>query len=514
MLNNLDILIKSITLLHRENELSQLDGSSNDNSRELVKTVISYNKNEKKPLLGGESTVLDDITSLLDDMIHNPNNYDKLSLLQSLELILKDHSSILKIIDKNINIEMSVPGLKKSIISLRNALNTYYKQQELRSMINKANYLITTNRIEEPLPEFISKLVLNLEALMATSKTKDPGIVDEIDINDDESMLEATKKIKAQNEGTGRYKTGWKEMNDMLGGGFIPGETVLTSALQHNYKSGLIQSLFAQLPMYNKPTLKDQNKRPLNLLISFEDNTDIIVNFIFRYLYFSENRVLPDVNGFDIQHITSYVKERLTRNGFYIKIIRVNPSEWTYKSMFNKILEYEANGYELKMLFIDYLAKLPTTGCDTSGPMGTAVRDLLDRVRQFCSAKGITLFVPHQLSTEAKQLTRNGVAAKDFVKEIANKGYYEGSKQLDQIVDLEIHQHIAKIKGQYYLTFQRGKRRYPEIIDDDKKYFMLPFPYKAPIPPNINLEGEYIGFDYTDDKSKVLDANTDEEDYF
>ena len=121
--------------------------------------------------------------------------------------------------------------------------------------------------------------------------------------------------------------------------------------------------------------------------------------------------------------------------------------------------------------------------------------------------KEIAFISTHQLSTEAKQLIRNGVPAQDFVKEIANKGYYEGSKQLDQVVDLEIHQHISKLgKDKFYLTFQRGKRRYPENIAEDKKYFMLPFPQKIPcIPPNIDFEGKYIGFKYSVEDSLNMD---------
>lgn len=122
--------------------------------------------------------------------------------------------------------------------------------------------------------------------------------------------------------------------------------------------------------------------------------------------------------------------------------------------------------------------------------------------------KNILLISCHQLSTEAKQLIRNGVPGIDFVKEIANKGYYEGSKQLDQVVDLELHQHIAKISNnKFYLTVQRGKRRYPEIIPEDKKYFMLPFPEKIPcIPPNIDYEGKYIGFKYSIEDSLNMDT--------
>ena len=71
--------------------------------------------------------------------------------------------------------------------------------------------------------------------------------------------------------------------------------------------------------------------------------------------------------------------------------------------------------------------------------------------------------------------------------------------------------YFTKINKLYYLTLQRGKRRYPEIVDDNKKYAILPFPSKAPIPPNMCANGEYVGFKYapTADVIKRLDDEFD-----
>lgn len=514
MVSKLDILVKCITLLQRERELVEMSElNPSDTSKDLVKTIIDLYKEERKPLSGGDSTIIEDIKNVISEMLNSPESFDKHTLLQSLELILADKESLLKVIDKNLNTEMTAPGIKRSIVSLRNNLTNYYKEKEIAKVINRANYVLTTNRIEEPIQEFVSKLMANLETLITTTKAKDPGIVDEIDINDDSEMGNVLSKVKEQLTSDGRLKSGWKELNDMLGGGFRRGETVITSALQHNYKSGFIQSLFAQLCMYNKPKMTDENKKPLNLLISFEDDSDVISNFLYRYLYFAENGQVPNLEEVSPIDIAHYIKDRLSRTGYNVKILRVNPSEWTYKSLFNKIISYEAEGYEIHVVVVDYLSKLPTAGCDNTGPMGTAVRDLWDKCRQTFSSKGILFLSPHQLSTEAKQLKRNGIADKDLVKEIANKGYYEGSKQLDQVVDLEIYQNIAFINKKPHLTFQRGKRRYPEIIDEELKYFMLPFPYKAPIPPNLDFEGNYIGFSYNSGNQAQPATKDDEFDF-
>ena len=508
-MNKINILIKCILLLYREQELGDSDVNS---SKDLVRSIIKQITKNHKPNKDVENDVVELLLKFVIDMVNNTDAYDKLSLLQSLDIILKNNGNIYNNIEKQLNMEIEIPGLKRSILSLRIHINNYYKENEITSIINAAAYKLKLGKTEEGIQEFVSKLITNLEALNNVTKVKDAGIVDEIDISDDESMVDALNKVKQQNTGDGRLKTGWKELNEMLNGGYRLGETVLTSALQHNFKSGFLRSIFSQLCMYNKPVLKDKNKKPLNVFISFEDDTDVITDFFYRYLYFSETDEAPDIEHLEPTEISKYIREKLTSTGYHIKIIRVNPSEWTYKSLFNKILEYEALGYEINVCIVDYLSKLPTAGCDTSGPIGTALREMLTRCRDFFSSRGVLFITTHQLSTEAKQLIRNGVDPQELVKEIANKGYYEGSRQLDQVVDLEIHQHIAKLNKKYYLTIQRGKRRYPEIIPDEKKYFMLPYPKSIPcIPPNLTIDGEYKGFSYSKEDNLSNQMNTEDD---
>lgn len=508
-MNKIDILFKCITLLFRE---SLLDVLANGNSKDIIKTVIVQMKAtmNKRPILGGTTDIEDELINLCLSMCDSADGYDKLNLLQTLEVLLKDQGSLYSTIEKSLNVDMEPSGLKRSIVALRNRINDYYREQEITRLIKAASYQLSLGQAGESIQDIGIKLCVNLEALTNNIKSKDTGIVDEIDILDGDELDKVFNKVKKQTIGTGRLTTGWRELNVMLGGGLRYGETVLISALQHNFKSGFLRSLFAQLCMYNKPELINKDRKPLNLFISFEDDTDIITEFFYKYLYFAETGNMADLTLIDPKELSTYLKTQLTRTGFNVKFIRANPSEWTYKTLFNKILEYEASGYELKVVVTDYLSKLPTTFCDNSGPLGTAFRDMLTRVRDFMSARQVLYLNAHQMSVDAKQLIRNGVPAKDLVKEVANKGYYEGSKQLDQVVDLELYQHIAKLgKNKYYLTVQRGKRRYPEIIDDDKKYFMLPFPTKeSSIPPNIDLDGNYIGFKYSQEDSINLGDDT------
>jgi len=480
----IDIILKCILLLMREEEVRDGDG---ERSTALVTTIIEQINNHTKKLYGGESEIIDNLKLLISDMISHPENHNKETIIQRLYLIAKDNTNIHKVIEKSFEPEISIPAAKRSIIGLRKILNNYYRDQELIKLVSKASYQLNTNSYDGSFDEFIDNLKTNLDALsISVPKSKDTGIVGEIDISDEDNVSRVVESVRSQKDGGTRLKTGWKELNEMLQSGFRRGEMCIINALQHKYKSGFTQSLFMQLAMYNVPVMDDPNKKPLILYISFEDNEDGIMEFMYNYLYYNEHKIMPDTTTLSSVDVAKYVKERLTVTGYNVKFLRVDPGEWTYRSVFNKILEYEADGYEIHACLIDYIAKLPTTGAINTGPGGTDVRDMFNRFRNFFSSKKILLITPHQISTEGKQLLRNGVSDVSFVKEIAGKGYTELSKQLDQIVDLELYLHIAKIERKPFLTVQRGKHRIPTILDDDKMYFTLPFPYKAPILETIH----------------------------
>lgn len=487
MTNKLNVIMKAITLLHREKELTLATNITTDSSAELVKTTLNSMANDRdNNLMGGDSTIITELKYLLKDMIDNPDNYDKITLVQDLKMILSEKDSLLKIVDKTIDVNMEAKDLKRTIVSLRNTLNNFFREQEIKTLLSKASYKINTNQLgDESVVDFTNNILTSLEALSIAAKTKDPGIMEELDISDVESIEKAMNDVQRLNNDEGKLLSGWDELNVMTGGGFRRGEQWVITALQHNYKSGFVQSLFTQLTTLNKPVMDDPTKKPLNLLISFEDDMHIIAEFMYKYLYFNEHGELPDLSTVTGKDVSKYVSSKLGKTGYHTKILRINPDEWTFKHLFNKILEFEADGYEIHTLVIDYLSKLPTTGCIKSGAMGTDVRDLFNKVRNFCSSKKILNITPHQLSTEALNLTRAGIKNKEFITEISNNNYYEGSKQIPQVADGEIYLCKGTINRKWHLFVGRGKHRNPKIIADEDKLFVLPFPKNAPIVENI-----------------------------
>ena len=473
------LLVKSITLLYRESLLANKESNSADLVRTVLQSIklpevaLSLNP-ERDCLMALRDTALYLCAATLDTI------FEKDDILQRLKVNCGEDSRLYEAFVQGIDKEMDEGALKRTILGIRKFLNDTFRENEMSSKIYQASRMLMFER--EKIKDtrlFVQQLMTDLEPYQIEANRKDPAIVDSVDLGDVSSMTAVCEAIHELSNATSLLKTGWQDLNDMAQGGLRRGETITIQALQHNYKTGFSLTIFKQIAIYNTPIMDDPQKKPLLLRISFEDSLTSNVQFLYQNFYENENNgELPDLKNIDPKVMAAYVQERMQKTGYHVKMMRVNPSEWTYKDIQNTVLELEANGYELHLLMLDYLPMVPTTGCE-QGPSGHDLRDLIRRMRNFCSAKRITMVTPWQISTDAKMLLREGRT--DFAKHVAGMGYYAGSKQIDQEVDLELVIHIEKHSGAAFLTVQRGKHRLPTIIPDTHKYFVLPFPEKGSI---------------------------------
>lgn len=491
---NKELLAKCVSLLYRESLLE----SKSENSSDLVRTVLENIKPSDVSLgISSDRDVLTALKSTILEMCDYPLDhvYEVSDLLQQLRINTGNDDKFFEALKQGIVEEMSESGLKRSIVNIRKSINNHFKEQTLLEVMTKYSSMLKYNRDKIPnINQFITEVVGQLEPLQMSNSSKDPALIGEIDLGDDDGLHKLFHDIKTNTNGGAVYKTGWGDLDDMLQGGFRPGLSCIP-ALQHKYKTGFSLSIFKGIALCNKPQTTPENKKPLLLRISFEDNLEDNLQFLYQSLKYDETRqpVKIDNQGLTVEEISAYIKDRLQVNGFHIKMLRVDPTQWSYKSICNKIIELEAQGYNIEVLMLDYLGLVPTTGCLAMAGVGSDLRDMFRRIRNFVLPKKITCITPHQLSTEAKQLTRNGVPEDKFVCEVSEKGYYAGSKQLDQELDLEVYIHIFKFNKEWYLSVQRGKHRIPTIVADMYKYFILKFPTNGmPIP--MDRDGEKQGF--------------------
>ena len=450
------LLLKSITLLYRESQISGAKDISNDLVRTVLNEIqlsdLNLTVNHERDILTGLKQTALEMCDHADDHIYEPKE-----LLQRIKINTATDESLYESFVESIEPELSDASLKRTVINIRKGINTHFREQKISEILSKASNKFRYQRSSiKNVNQFVAEVVGQLDPFQMDISSKDPAIISDIDTSNIKDMKDVYQSIKEVADGTTVLVTGYQGVNKMLGGGFRRGEEWVIGALQHQYKTGFSLSLFKHLAIYNTPVMTDPTKKPLLLRISFEDS--IKLNFQFLYQSFKENETGEKANIHELSEdeMAEFVQRKLAVNGYHTRFLHVNPSLWTYKDITNFILKLEADGYEIHCCMVDYLLKVPTVGCD-QGTMGHDIRNMYERIRNFMIAKDILFITPHQLSPDAKRLVREG--RQELVKEFVGKGYYDGCSKIDQVVDGEIFIHIEEVNGESFLTIQRGKHR-------------------------------------------------------
>lgn len=470
------VLSKIVTLIYRTRYMQSTDQD------DLIKTVLDTIKTEGPENNFGNTNTIKKLKDLICELIEETECIPKEVLLPRLNITLELDPKLYATMKEAIEPDHDDATNKRVITSIAKTLQIFYKEQQATVLINKLAYEVKFNRNKiGNFSAYLQKTLTELEPFAITQGLgKDQAVMTDVDFDTPETVDKVFEDIINMNNNSHIYKFGWQGVNRMTQGGLRRGETVGIPGLQHKYKTGFSLSLFTQLALHNAPIIKETEvgKKPLLLRISFEDSLTNNLQFIYSYLKAYEGDMAAAKN---FKHLTpkdmsSYITAMLTKTGFNIKMLRVDPTQWGYANVFNKIIELEAEGYVVHVLMLDYLTLLPTTGCVTSGGLGTDKRDLLRRFKNFCSARHIGFITPLQFSKEVTQLQRNGVPEWDIVRHVAEKSYYADSKQLDQELDLEINLHLFYHKRKKYIALMRGKHRLPTVIDEEDKYLIYRFP--------------------------------------
>lgn len=469
------LLIKATTLLFRESQLPNTIDNSSTVIQELLATIPT--PEFQMGTLDVERETIVALKQNLLDMCANPptHKYETIELLQKINHATYGDNSLYNSFKVGIDATLDESSLKRFCLNLRADIDTHNREMKVNEIFQKDAYQFKFQRETIPnLANFLAEHVTKIEPYLNTQHVEDPAVVDEMNFRDKSSMVKALKQGRELNSDAGVLKLGWQGLNRMTEGGLRRGECVVIGALQHNFKSGFTTSIFKHVAMYNKPYMIDQTKKPMLLRISFEDPTSITLPFLYKNIYENKTGKPAMMKDLTDDEIAWYIQEQMECNGYEIAMMQVNPSGWSYRNIINKVLELESQGYELHMLMLDYLAMVPTTGMDKTGPTGSDIRELYRRMANFCRPRKITLVTPHQLSTEAKMKTRNE-PEDTFVQSIQGKGYWDGCKTIDHEVDLEIYIHIVRINGEAYLTVQRGKHRGFNLTPEAHKHCILKF---------------------------------------
>ena len=480
-------LVKCITLLYRESQMEL----ATENSADLVRTAIE--KIQVNNVDVGIATHRNSTAQLKDyvlQMCRNPINhqYELSDVLQTVRLIAGHEENLYQSLAQAIEQTLEPPVLKRTITNLRKAIGDFFREQKIGELLKKSSRDFNFNRSAiGDISAYIRSLITELEVSSSKTVAKDPGLIRTMDMSDKESLKQVFNDVRGSTSEELPFKTGFQELDMALQGGPRPGDAVVIGAVQHSYKTGMSLSMFTHIPLYNKPKCKDPAKKPLCYRVSLEDPIRSNAQFMYQLLKYEETGQPVEVKGLSDDEMSDYYTKRLSVNGYYVLMDEVDPTQWTYRSLINRVIELESQGYQVEVLCVDYLSKLPTTGC-VQGANGDDVMDMLSRIRAFCSAHSILFLTPHQLSTEAKRLMQS-VPSDQFLNYIKSGGFFEKTRGLDRVYDIGILVNKCEMPQGDFLHVLIDKHRLPTVVDASIKSFYLPFPKnKMPIPSNYHIE--------------------------
>ena len=481
--SRLTVFLKCLQLLFR-------DGGENKNStRELITNILTiYKPMDSFAITGGEQEstekIRDYLLECLDEEILNRE-----IILQNLNDILKTSTrkdtaiDMFKMVEEDDN--------KNIIRALENELNNKIYIYRIKKTLNGYTYDFDKKFKSGMSPDdMLSKIIEELTILTKNIKNKDDAIVNEVDLDNVENVSKVFQVVKETNEAEGfKFKLGLRALNKITNNGYKDSEFVIWNALQHNYKSGMLASSLIGIARYNKPIMTDPSKIPLLLYVSLEDDLDILFEFLYRQMYYTDNKVKADMANTTKEEMSKYVKDKLQETGFKVKFIRVDPSDWSYSSFFSLIEKYEKDGFELKSVILDYLSLIPTVGCIATGAVGSDLRDLYRRVRNFFAKRKCLFISAHQLSPDAQMINRENLTGEVFLNRIMGKGFFDGSKKLSQEMDLELYAYKFTQNNKDYLAIGKGKHKGSKVMKSTDKLAIIPFPENLePIPDDINWD--------------------------
>lgn len=489
------LLVQAITLLYKESLLDDASSGSGSLVTDVIDTVVVP---EMSIETERDRSAVSSLRSTALWMASNRSTtkYDRTELLQRIRINIGDDPIIIRSFEDAFNHDDVDPEkVRETVKYYRNQFRSYLQRTQFKKMLQKASKEVLFNEDNVNWDEFSETLKNDIENLGSfREKELHAAIVHEVDFAEREQLQEQLNKAQAELSTEGALQTGIQALNDMMGSakGFRRGESVAIYACPHSFKSGLLLTIFKNLCMYNDVYLRDPKKKPMMLFLSFENEIDQNIGWLYASIKENETGEEVDLRKVSSEEAGAYVSEKLKARGWHQKMLRIDPSNFTYRDLFDLFEYYEEQGYEIAALFLDYLNMMSKRGCD-EGPSGFNVRDLFRRTRNFTSQRGTTLITPHQLSSEAKALKRQGVD--NFLDEIVDKGYLDSCRNLDQEVDLEIYIDKEKIAGRSYLHVHRGKHRKIEITPEKYLKTVLPFhPVAGAIRDDVGREDTRLKF--------------------
>lgn len=243
--------------------------------------------------------------------------------------------------------------------------------------------------------------------------------------------------------------------------GLAPGETMMVSGLKHQFKTGFLMTILSNIAMMTQGDELIDGERQLLVFISTESEVSDMLGWIYQHIKESETGFSHNPGDESSLDIVDFLKDYFYETPYELKFLSVSsvsPEGYTVSDVLGTLDEISRE-YNLRGVFFDSPQHLRP---ETQKPPEEDFKERARQMRNWCQLNKTSLVFTHDLSGEALTVftaMKNNGASKDFVKEIAKKGYQDRCRHLTQEVDISMLISVDRNKEESTLCMQVEKQK-------------------------------------------------------
>lgn len=472
-------LTSCIALLYLSNSVS---ASEFESAAQIAKESLIVTKHKALNLDVGSDTITELKNVITWQM--NIKDYDKSLLDAQLKLKLKDDTDTIDAINSILSVS-DEKSLFKRLKGLKTTCALYKNKLELLNVMDSTRFAYRLNDIGSDKEDGILEELE--QKIHATRKGIDnsASFIGSVGFTDRQQIRDTLVKGNKEYSLEGILTFGLQGWNNLYGDhqGQRRGETLLLSAMGHSYKSGRLMNAFAEVIEFNKPTyilesslkLPPEERKACAIHITIENNYLGDTQQLLKYYKEQETKQPFNIAGMtdeQLDEYSEYLESKLAKkDGIHGFIEQHDASTFTYEDYFDVIAKYQALGYEVHFVSLDYAGRMSTKGCIASSGSGSEKRDLVKRIQAHALKHKYALMTAWQMSSDAQTKLREG--EQFLVKVVKELGYYLDCRTVHNEVDMEVYQAFVQVGDKKYITWQRGKHRKPGNQPEEKMKFCV-----------------------------------------
>lgn len=365
------------------------------------------------------------------------------------------------------NIEMATADMTKDEYNNLNALVADYTDfsylYKARPMIIKLfDEMMRGDRLStQVIRELKDQLEILLQKIRVTDSSRDTNMSICINGKNNKQMKSFVRKIYDDaNDPSNTFKTGLKELNRLLDGGFRRRKTYLFPAPTNSFKSGILLYICLWIMMFN-PDIKPRfpGRKLAIILITMENTVEETGERI--HSIFTNGQVDPRFEAFDNYNADwTQILEALDSN-FALYIEYMDPITTTAAKIQAKVEEIEEdNNFEAAVVVVDHLGNV-----QKMDPNVPDWRGLVDSIYMLSgwakTSERLLVTAMHTNSQFDTELAEARASGHENLVRRMGRHCIADAKYIDRAVDETIYmlKEFSNIDGQWYLGFKVEKSR-------------------------------------------------------